>query len=109
VAPVKAPRTWTEQFALEQRRHHGGAVDGDEAAGPPRPLLVQRVRDQLLAGARLAGDEDGADVRRQPRISENTSCIAALRPSMPWNSSSRATRLSILSSRRRRAAASRTS
>ena len=66
VAPVKAPRTWpnsslsnsvsttAEQLTVTKRRSRRG------------PGLVQRARDQLLAGAGLAGDERGAHVRRQP-------------------------------------------
>ena len=46
-----------EELALEQARRDGGAVDLDEAALAPRAALVDRARDQLLAGARLAADQ----------------------------------------------------
>ena len=55
-----------EQLALEQRLDDRGAVDGDEAAIAARTGAMQRARDQLLAGAGLAGDQRGAHVRRQP-------------------------------------------
>ena len=47
-----------EELALEQRLGHRGAIDRDE--GPPHALaaLVDGARDELLAGAGLAGDED---------------------------------------------------
>ena len=66
VAPVNAPRTWpnsslsnsvsttAEQLTVTKRRSRRG------------PDLMQRARDELLAGAGLAGDERGAHVRRQP-------------------------------------------
>ena len=40
-----------EQFGLEQILGNGGAVDGDEAAGPAAALLVDSASEQLLAGA----------------------------------------------------------
>ena len=47
----------TEQLALEQRLGHRRAVDRDERPVlAPRPL-VDRARDDLLAGAALAGDQ----------------------------------------------------
>ena len=50
-----------EQLALEQRFRQGRAVDGDEREIPPRRSFVHGPRDQLLAGAGLAEDQDGAD------------------------------------------------
>ena len=54
-----------EELALEERLDDRGAVDRDEPLRAARPQLVQRARDQLLARARLAGDERRPDVRRQ--------------------------------------------
>src|SRR6185437_15184020 len=47
----------TEQFALEQRVRERAAVHGDEALVTTSTELVNAPREQLLAGARLAGDE----------------------------------------------------
>ena len=54
-----------EQLALHQVLGHRGAVDGDEAAGAPLALEVDGARRQLLAGARLAGDQHRHVVARQ--------------------------------------------
>ena len=54
-----------EQLALEQVLRDRGGVDGDERAARARAVLVQRTRDQLLARARLAGDEHGDDALAQ--------------------------------------------
>ena len=49
----------TEQLALEQRLGDGAAVDRDEAAAAARRRVVDRARDELLAGAGLADEEHG--------------------------------------------------
>ena len=49
-----------EQLGLEQRLRHGAAVDGDERMLAPQRVEVHRARDQVLAGAGLAGDEHRA-------------------------------------------------
>jgi hypothetical protein len=46
-----------EQLALDQRLGHRGQVDRDERRLGPRRVVVDRARDQLLAGAALAGDQ----------------------------------------------------
>src|SRR5205085_877089 len=48
----------TEELALDQRRRDRAAVDDDVRAVLARALLVHRAREHLLAGARLAFDED---------------------------------------------------
>jgi hypothetical protein len=48
-----------EALALEQRLRERGARDGDERLRGARALVVDRAREQLLAGAALAEDEDG--------------------------------------------------
>ena len=55
-----------EQLALQQRVGDGGAVDGDERAFAARAVEVERLRHQLLAGARLAGDQHRRRRTRQP-------------------------------------------
>src|SRR5206468_2589873 len=47
----------TEQLALEQRLGHGGTVDRDERRVLAARALVDLARDDLLAGAALAGDQ----------------------------------------------------
>ncbi len=47
----------TEQFGLEQLGGDRRGVERDERLGGARTVFVQRPRHQLLAGARLAGDQ----------------------------------------------------
>ena len=79
-----------EQHALEHRLGDRGAVDGDERLRGAPAVEVDRVRDELLAGAALAGDEhrrvgvrdvldaalDLEPVRRQPLDEERPALIA---------------------------------
>ncbi len=53
-----------EELALQQVLGDGGAVDGDEELLGARAVLVDGAGDELLAGAALAGDEDGGVGRR---------------------------------------------
>ena len=53
-----------EQVRLEQVGRQVAGVDGDERAIRPRGVLVQRPRDQLLAGTAFAVDQDGGAARR---------------------------------------------
>ncbi len=48
-----------EQLGLEERLRHRGAVDGNEGTAAASAILVDGLRDELLAGAALALDEDG--------------------------------------------------
>src|SRR6185503_17294715 len=50
----------TEKLGFEQRLGNGAAVDRDEALRASRTAVMDRARGELLAGAGLAGDEDGA-------------------------------------------------
>ena len=63
-----------EQLGLEQRLGNRAAVERDEAVHAPRAVVVNRARDDFLAGAGLAGDEnravgrrDGFEQLKQPR------------------------------------------
>src|SRR5581483_11753292 len=53
-----------EQLALDDRVRERAAVDGDEGLPLARAVVVDRLRDELLARARLAADED-ADIPRR--------------------------------------------
>src|SRR5256885_15304182 len=54
----------TEQLALEQWGGEGGTVDFDERCRGARAAVMQGAREQLLAGAGFAGDQDrGVAVR----------------------------------------------
>src|SRR3569623_1319111 len=53
-----------EQLALDQRRRHRGAVRADDRAPPKRPF-VDRLREDFLAGARLAQHEDAERADRK--------------------------------------------
>ena len=50
--------TVPEELALEQRLLERGAVDGEERPVGARALAMDRARDELLARAGLALDED---------------------------------------------------
>ena len=52
----------SEQLTLQEIARHRGTVDLDERPRPAHTELMDRPRDQVLAGTRLAADEDG-DVR----------------------------------------------
>ena len=53
-APVNAPFLVAEQLALEQVLGNRRAIDGDEPARAARREVVQRAREELLAGAGFA-------------------------------------------------------
>ena len=53
-----------EDFAFDQRLRNRGAVDGDERLRLARAERVNGARDQFLAGAALAGDQDGGGAGR---------------------------------------------
>ncbi len=54
----KAALFMAEQFGFDQFARDRAAVDRDERGGGTLRGAVQRMRDQLLAGARRAGDQD---------------------------------------------------
>ena len=56
---MKAPRSWPNQFGIDQGRGEAGAVDRDERPARSWSACVQLARDRVLAGAGFAGDEDG--------------------------------------------------
>ena len=56
-----------EELALEQRVRERPTVDRDEAGAGAAAVPVQRRRDELLPGAALALDEDGAARRGDAR------------------------------------------
>ena len=53
-----------EQLAFEHVARHGGAVEREERAVGAVGGAVNRAREHLLAGAGLAGEEDGERGRR---------------------------------------------
>src|SRR5262249_30213457 len=57
----------SEELRFEERIRERRAVERDERAGGARRALVDEARDDLLAGAGLAGDEDGRLGRRDAR------------------------------------------
>ena len=56
----EGPRLVAEQLAGDHARGQGGAVDRHQQVVPARAELVDGPGDQLLAGAGLAEDQDGA-------------------------------------------------
>ena len=84
VAPVNAPRTWPN--SSDSSSVSGIAAQFTLMSGmlALRAAVVDRARDQLLAGAGLAGDEHRAlGLARPARRGWITSSIARLRPTMP--------------------------
>ena len=75
-----------EQLRLEQRLRNRAAVERDEPVRAPRAVVVNRARDDFLAGAGFAGDENRA-VRSAPRFraAGTARCIGRLVPTMPSN------------------------
>src|SRR5690349_10123074 len=55
----------TEQLGLEQLGRNRRRVQGDERFRLARAVFMQRARDELLAGAGLAGDQHGYARARQ--------------------------------------------
>ena len=53
-----------EELGLEQRLGNRAAVQRDEPVHAPRAVVMNRARDDFLAGAGLAGDQDRAVGRR---------------------------------------------
>ena len=56
-----------EQFRFHERRRERGAVDGDQRLVAQVRVAMDGARHQLLAGSRLAADEDGGGRRGDPR------------------------------------------
>src|SRR5262245_3205286 len=48
-----------EQLTLDERFRKGCAVECDKGTFAPAPVLVERVSDEFLPRAALAGDQDG--------------------------------------------------
>ena len=55
-----------EHLALEQRRGYAAEIDLDERLRGPAAVAVDRLGDQLLAGAALTGNQDGGVGRCDP-------------------------------------------
>src|SRR5438105_6398083 len=60
VRPGEGAPGVAEELALQELGGDGGAVERHEEALAPRAQAVDRARHQLLAGARLAGQQHGA-------------------------------------------------
>ena len=58
-APVNAPFSWPNSSTLQQVLGQRHAVDHDKRLVPPRTPLVDRVGEDLLAGAALAEEQHG--------------------------------------------------
>ena len=57
----------SEQLALDQLTRNRGDVDRDERLRGAGPEIVDRARNEFLAGARFAEDEYGQVGRHDPR------------------------------------------
>ena len=63
-APVNAPFSWPNSSLSIEPRRQRGAVQLDQRTVAPARGVVDRARDQLLAGSRLAEDQHGRVHRR---------------------------------------------
>ena len=67
IAPVNAPFSWPNSALSTRPFGQRGAVQLDERPVAPVALRVNRAREQLLAGARLALEQHGRARRRGRR------------------------------------------
>ena len=82
-APVKAPRSWPNSSDSSRSFGIAAVLMATNGLAGARAVLVQRARDQLLAGARLAGDQHRRRSICDSRpMARNTSCIAGAWPSI---------------------------
>ena len=58
MAPVNAPRRWPNSWLSTSSRVTAEQLNGHERAALLRAVVVDEPRDDFLAGAGLAGDED---------------------------------------------------
>ena len=65
-APVNAPFSWPNSSDSSRSAVNRRGVERDEGLGGARAVTVQGARDELLAGARLAGDQHRHARARQP-------------------------------------------
>src|SRR5690606_4440705 len=67
-----------KELALEERVRNAGAVDGDEGGARAARRLVDRAREEPLAGPGLAGEEDGCVDGRgaAAELPEGGGCVA---------------------------------
>ena len=71
--PRKSATFVAEEFGFEQARGNGGAVDLDESAFAAGTEVVNRARDDFLAGAGFAEDQDsGARGRGEFHLGERS-------------------------------------
>jgi hypothetical protein len=73
-----------EQFGLDQVARDRRHVDGDERPVAALAVIMQRARDQFLAGAGFAGDHHRQVGLHQPRQHAVDSCIAASGRPAAW-------------------------
>ncbi len=57
IGPGERAAFVTEQFAFQKCFGNGGAIDRDERSGGAVAVLIDRPRDELLAGAGIAPDQ----------------------------------------------------
>ena len=103
VAPVKAPRSWPNSSLSISVGGSAARLTGDERLARARRVVVDGARDQLLAGAGLAGDEHRRVEAAARPISFQIASIAALVPTRPAARSARGRRRRGLARQRRAA------
>ena len=80
LAPVKAPFSWPNSSLSIRSRGIAAMLMATNGPVLALAVVVQRARDQLLAGAGLAGDHHRQVGLHQPREQRKMSCIAGERP-----------------------------
>jgi hypothetical protein len=78
-----------EELAGHQRRGQRAAIDGDERSALARADVVQRAGDDLLAGARLADQQDGASLCAARSTECSSRRMTGVRPRRPASASLR--------------------
>ena len=84
-APVNAPLTWPKRFDSSRSGGRLPELTVMNALVGARRVLVQRARDQLLAGAALAVDQDRRPARRRLDDQVEHRRMRALRPMISPN------------------------
>jgi hypothetical protein len=86
--PCCSKTACARRVSPQQRIHHGGTIANCEALLRHRTHLVNGLGDQFLPDTRRADQQNICVMGATLRTISNTSIIAGLLPTIPWNSRS---------------------